>query len=199
MKQKMKHPSEMPTLRFELGSEWSCGGACWSIHTHSLLASPINSEKLITMCVNVNLENYKWFYTTLNVAVSVSFCKVSCLIVSTRSDLVADLSAVMWSNLYKTNVSTSSLLHYFFTLPVVVFSHSFKKKPYHSSKDMGKTKEELLKVASEVRGWTKSKSRHQQTWWCNEEVGKIVNEKRLNYKICHRSCGVITTHHRVWY
>ena len=40
----------------------------------------------------------------------------------------------------------------------------------------------VLKAASEVHSWTNDRSRHQQTWWWNNEVGKRVSEKRIKYQ-----------------
>jgi hypothetical protein len=44
-------------------------------------------------------------------------------------------------------------------------------------------KDSLLEVADEVCGRTKGHPRHRESWWWNEEVGKVIDAKRKLYKI----------------
>jgi hypothetical protein len=48
-------------------------------------------------------------------------------------------------------------------------------------------KESLLDVADEVCGHTKGPPRHRKSWWWNDEVGKVVDEKRKLYKVWKKS------------
>lgn len=48
-------------------------------------------------------------------------------------------------------------------------------------------KESLLDVADEVCGRTKGPPRHRKSWWWNDEVGKVVDEKRKLYKVWKKS------------
>ena len=41
----------------------------------------------------------------------------------------------------------------------------------------------LLQVTEEVYGRTKGLTRHIATWWWNQEVAKLVEEKRSRFKI----------------
>jgi hypothetical protein len=52
-----------------------------------------------------------------------------------------------------------------------------------------KTRDGLLKAASEACGWTKGKPRHRQTWWWNEEVEGKINEKKVKYKAWCKAQG----------
>ena len=46
-----------------------------------------------------------------------------------------------------------------------------------------KLKERLLEVADEVCGRTKGPSRHKESCWWNEEVAKVIDEKRRLFKM----------------
>ena len=46
---------------------------------------------------------------------------------------------------------------------------------------MGKKQDSLLK-ATEVCGWTKGHKRHIQTWWWNEEVGAVIEIKKVKFR-----------------
>ena len=50
-----------------------------------------------------------------------------------------------------------------------------------------KLKEKLLEVADEVYGRTKGSPRHRETWWWNEEVAKVIDEKRRVFKMWKKS------------
>ena len=45
----------------------------------------------------------------------------------------------------------------------------------------------MQKVAEQVCGWTKGPPRHSETWWWNDEVAKAIEEKRICYKIWHKT------------
>src|SRR5260221_4626615 len=45
----------------------------------------------------------------------------------------------------------------------------------------------LLGVAEEVCGKTKGLPRHKETWWSNDEVAKVIQEKRRLYKVWSKS------------
>ena len=46
---------------------------------------------------------------------------------------------------------------------------------------MKKTWDSLLK-ATEVCGWTKGHARHLQKWWWNEEVGAVIEMKKVKFR-----------------
>ncbi len=48
-------------------------------------------------------------------------------------------------------------------------------------------KESLLDVPDEVCGRTKGPPRHRNSWWWNDEVGKVVDKKRKLYKVWKKS------------
>ncbi len=41
----------------------------------------------------------------------------------------------------------------------------------------------LLKTADKVCGRTKGRPKHRETWWWNDEVAKVVEEKRRQFKV----------------
>jgi hypothetical protein len=45
----------------------------------------------------------------------------------------------------------------------------------------------LSEVADEVCGRTKGPARHEKTWWWNEEIEKVVKEKRRLYGIWYKT------------
>ena len=45
----------------------------------------------------------------------------------------------------------------------------------------------LLKSTEKVCGFTKGPARHKETWWWNEEVRKVIEEKRRCYKVWHET------------
>ena len=45
----------------------------------------------------------------------------------------------------------------------------------------------MTSTADEVCGRTKGRSKHKETWWWNEEVGKAVDEKRRLYLVSEKS------------
>jgi len=50
-----------------------------------------------------------------------------------------------------------------------------------------KLKESLLEVSDQVCGRTKGPPRHRKTWWWNDEVAKVVDEKRRLFKMWKKS------------
>ena len=45
----------------------------------------------------------------------------------------------------------------------------------------------LLETADKVCGRTKGRPKHRETWWWNDEVAKVVEEKRRQFKIWNKS------------
>ena len=41
----------------------------------------------------------------------------------------------------------------------------------------------MAEATEQVCGWTKGPLRHSETWWWNDEVPKVIGEKRTCYKI----------------
>ena len=44
-----------------------------------------------------------------------------------------------------------------------------------------------LEAAAEVCGWTQGKGRHKETWWWNEEVARVVEEKNAKFAIWNQT------------
>ena len=48
-------------------------------------------------------------------------------------------------------------------------------------------KEVWQNATEQVCGWTKGPPRHSETWWWNDEIAKVIEEKRRCYKIRHKT------------
>ena len=40
----------------------------------------------------------------------------------------------------------------------------------------------MLKATEEVCGWTKGHAKHIQSWWWNEEVGAVIEMKKVKFR-----------------
>ena len=53
-------------------------------------------------------------------------------------------------------------------------------------------KDTLLTATGEICGWTRGPPRHSETWWWNDRVEKIIDDKRLKFKEWQKSRGTPT-------